>query len=103
MYRSVLLITNYFILTILFRYRSGHGFKFCTGLNFFPRPYFHHCLSIVLYREDLIHIHNYSVVLSMSTASDKGLVQIGRHDTKKDKFELFNNTNVWKGKVKYNI
>ncbi|XP_027036420.1 gamma-aminobutyric acid type B receptor subunit 2-like isoform X2 [Pocillopora damicornis] len=43
----------------------------------------------VHYRQGIIGVKQYRT-------SEKGLVQIGRHDTKKDKFELFNNTNVWK-------
>ena len=35
-------------------YRSGHGFKSRTGLNFF-RPYFHYCLSSAHYCEDHFH------------------------------------------------
>nr|XP_058943821.1 gamma-aminobutyric acid type B receptor subunit 2-like [Pocillopora verrucosa]XP_058943822.1 gamma-aminobutyric acid type B receptor subunit 2-like [Pocillopora verrucosa]XP_058943823.1 gamma-aminobutyric acid type B receptor subunit 2-like [Pocillopora verrucosa]XP_058943824.1 gamma-aminobutyric acid type B receptor subunit 2-like [Pocillopora verrucosa]XP_058943825.1 gamma-aminobutyric acid type B receptor subunit 2-like [Pocillopora verrucosa]XP_058943826.1 gamma-aminobutyric acid type B len=41
------------------------------------------------YRQGIIGVKQYRT-------SEKGLVQIGRHDTKKDKFELFNSTNVWK-------
>ena len=39
------------------RYRRGHGFKSRTGLIFFFRPYFHHCLSTVHYCEGHFHIH----------------------------------------------
>ena len=35
----------------LHRYGRGHGFKSCTGLNFF-RPYFHYCSSSVHYCKD---------------------------------------------------
>ena len=34
-----------------------YGFKSCTGLNFFFRPYFYYCLSSVHYCKDHSHIN----------------------------------------------
>ena len=41
-------------------YRRGHGFKSCTGLNFFFfRPYFHYCSSSAHYCKDHFHSRLY--------------------------------------------
>lgn len=41
--------------------------------------------------------------LSMSTANEKGLRQIGKHFTKDDRFVLlYNSTDLWKGMVEFN-
>ena len=44
----------------LHRYRRGHGFKSCTGLNFFSGPIFSYLFSGVLSCEDLLNSFNSS-------------------------------------------